>query len=151
MIRFLVTKLPSELLAQDLLRVAEALSRALRIKKPLEISVSFVSSTKIQALNKAYRRKDRPTDVLSFSSREADLPKALQVQTLSWGDVIICSSYAKQEAKRRGLPLREELVRLLVHGVLHLAGYDHVTEPDELKMFRLQERLVEELTTAVYV
>jgi len=151
MIRFLVTKLPSELPVQDLSRVAEALSRALRIKKPLEISVSFVSPTKIQALNKAYRHKDRPTDVLSFSSREADLPKALQAMPASWGDVIICSSYAKHEAKRRGLPLREELVRLLVHGVLHLAGYDHATEPDELKMFRLQERLVEEVTALVYV
>ncbi len=151
MIRFLVTRLPPELRSQDLTRAAEAVSRVLRIKKPLEISLSFVSSTKIQALNQRYRHKNRPTDVLSFSSREADLPQALQTQSLSWGDVVVCPAYAKQEAKRRGLSLREELVRLIVHGVLHLAGYDHTTEADELKMFRLQERLVEELTAPVYV
>ncbi len=152
MIRFLATRLPPELHDQDLARAAEALSRVLRIKQPLEISLSFVTLQKIQLLNKAYRQKDRPTDVLSFSSREAGaLPKEIQAQSPSWGDVVICPAYAKQEAKRRGLPLHEELVRLLVHGVLHLAGYDHATEAEELKMFRLQERLVEELTVAAYV
>lgn len=151
MIRFLVTRLPPELRPQDLTRAAEAVSRVLRVKKPLEISLSFVTPAKIQALNVRYRHKDRPTDVLSFSSREADLPKALQSLSVSWGDVVVCPAYAKQEAKRRGLPLQEELIRLIVHGVLHLAGYDHATDADELKMFRLQERLVEELTVPVYV
>ncbi len=151
MMRFLVTTLPSSLSTQDLERVAEALSRALRLKKPLEISLSFVTSAAIQKLNNLYRQKDRPTDVLSFSSREAALPKSLQKLSTSWGDVIICPAYAKEEAKRRGLSLREELVRLLIHGVLHLAGYDHEAESDELKMFRLQERLVEEVTATTYV
>ncbi len=151
MIRFLATRLPPELHDQDLTRAAEALSRVLRIKQPLEISLSFATPQKIQVLNKVYRQKDRPTDVLSFSSREGALPKEVQAQTASWGDVVICPAYAKQEAKRRGLSLHEELVRLLVHGVLHLAGYDHATEAEELKMFRLQERLVEELTVAAYV
>lgn len=145
MIRFLATRLPQELHEQDLERIATALSQALRIKKPLEISLSFVTQARIQALNKLYRRKDRPTDVLSFSAREGELPAALQSQSLSWGDVIICPAYAKVEAKRRSLPLREELVRLIIHGVLHLGGYDHATEPDELKMFGLQERLLEGL------
>ncbi len=105
----------------------------------------------MQVLNKRYRKLDRPTDVLSFSSQEADLPKALQSTLISWGDVIICPPYAKKEAKRRSLPLREELIRLLIHGVLHLAGYDHQTEKDEAKMFGIQEGLVEELTRADYV
>ncbi len=145
MIRFLATTLPPELQNQDLVTAASALAKALRLKKPIEISLSFVTPKKIQALNAQYRRKDRPTDVLSFSAREAELPKGLQADVVNWGDVIICPSYAKTEAKRRGLPLREELVRLLVHGVLHLAGYDHASEEEEVAMFGLQERLVETL------
>ncbi len=150
MIRFLVTGRPLALRDQDLLSSAQAASRVLRIKKPLDISVSFVTSTHIQRLNKLYRQKDRPTDVLSFSSREAGLPKQVQAAGASWGDVIICPAYAKKEASRRGIPLREELVRLLVHGVLHLGGYDHATEAEEFTMFRLQERLVEEVTAIAY-
>ncbi len=151
MIRFLATRLPPELHEKDLASAALALAQVLRIKKPLEISLSFVTPARMQALNKQYRKKDRPTDVLSFSSREAALPKALQAQSSSWGDVVICPAYAKGEAKRRSLPLREELVRLLIHGVLHLAGYDHATEEDELKMFGIQERLVGVLISAEYV
>jgi probable rRNA maturation factor len=107
--------------------------------------LSFVTPAKIQSLNKRYRGKDRPTDVLSFSVREGALPEEVQKTSTAWGDVIICPSYAKTEAKRRSLPLQEELARLVIHGVLHLAGYDHATEDDELRMFSLQERIIERL------
>ena len=145
MIRFLATKLPKELRTKDLTRAAEQLSRVLKIKFEREICLSFVTQPAMQALNKQYRKKDRPTDVLSFSVEEAGLPKALQKTSSIWGDVIICPTYAKVEAKRRGLSLREELTRLLVHGTLHLAGFDHATELDEMRMFKLQERVIEEV------
>lgn len=144
MIQFLTTKLPRELSLPEITHLADVLTRGLRIKKPLDISLSFVTLGAIQTLNKQYRKKDRPTDVLSFSLLEAGLPKGLAGEITAWGDVIICSAYAKEEAKRRGLPLKEELLRLVVHGVLHLAGYDHAKKEDELKMFQLQERLLEQ-------
>lgn len=147
MIQFLTTKLPRELSLPGVTHVANVLSSGLRIKKPLDISLSFVSLEEIQALNKQYRKKNRPTDVLSFSLREANLPKGVSGEATIWGDVIVCPVYAKEEAKRRGLPVKEELLRLVVHGVLHLAGYDHAEEKDELKMFKLQERLLEESLT----
>lgn len=151
MIHFLTTTLPKELQEPDVCAAAEALTALLRIKKPVEISVSFVTSARIQTLNTQYRKKRKPTDVLSFSTREGDLPKSIQSHTPSWGDVVICPSYVRTEAKRRSIPAREELLRVLVHGVLHLAGYDHVTEKDELKMFGLQERVVGDLVYADYV
>lgn len=146
MIRFLTTRLPSELQEADLARISQSLVSVLRIKKPVEISLSFVSQAAIQTLNKRYRKKDRPTDVLSFSSREGGLPTDLSMITSSWGDVVVCPSYAKTESSRRCIALQEELVRLITHGVLHLAGYDHATVQDERTMFRLQERVVEEVT-----
>ena len=145
MIRFLTTRLPSELQETDLSRIGNELTALLRVKKPVEISLSFVSSPAIQVLNKQYRKKDRPTDVLSFSSLEPALPKGM-AESSSWGDIIVCPAYAKVEAKRRSISLHEELVRLIVHGVLHLAGYDHATKQDELTMFGLQERVVERVT-----
>lgn len=149
MIRFLVTQLPRELTQTDLTHLAELLSRALRIKRSCNVSLSFVTPAKIQSLNKRYRGKDRPTDVLSFSAREGALPEEVQKASTAWGDVIICPAYAKAEAKRRSLPLQEELARLVIHGVLHLAGHDHATEKDELQMFGLQERIIERLMSYV--
>jgi probable rRNA maturation factor len=78
---------------------------------------------------------NRPTDVLSFSSEDAGY----------LGDLAICVPYASREAKRRAIPVTEELVRLLVHGTLHLSGYDHATAKQEEVMFRLQERIVESI------
>ena len=61
------------------------------------------------------------------------------------GDIVICPSYATREAKRRAISAREELLRLMIHGVLHLKGYDHATEDEEMVMFRLQEELLERI------
>ena len=150
------TALPRVLQATDLAHVSKALSRAFHQKKEIEIGVRFVSLTEIQELNRIFRGKNRPTDVLSFSAREeatgewlgiiespAKTSKSKKDTIIYWGDLAICSAYAKDEARRRGLSLREELLRLMIHGVLHLGGYDHASEEDELKMFGLQERVLE--------
>ena len=98
------------------------------------ISVSYVSDNEIQRLNRMYRDKDSVTDVLSFSY--LDDKKAHE----DIGDVVISLEQAKRQADEEDLEL--ELVDLIVHGVLHVLGYDH-EKPDESKvMFTLQDTIV---------
>ena len=99
---------------------------------PYRLEVSLVSDREMRRLNKTYRAKNRPTDVLSFPSPLHD-----------FGDVLIAWGVAKRQAKEYGGTLAEELQRLTVHGVLHLFGYDHERSAKEAKrMFRLQDRLL---------
>lgn len=108
------------------------------------ISVTIVSSGKIRKLNKTFRKKDRPTDVLSFSRIEDDFPFQPQVDI---GDLVICLAVAKQQAKAFNQSLGRELERLAVHGTLHLFGYDHEkSKRDERIMFRLQDKVLKKIS-----
>ena len=111
------------------------MARVLRYRRPRSIGLAWISLAEMRRLNRQYRQKDRPTDVLSF---EAEAPEERKEGYL--GDLLICPPYAAAEAKRRGLHPHEELLRLVIHGTLHLAGYDHATLADEARMFALQER-----------
>lgn len=95
----------------------------------------FVTPQVIQRLNRLYRGINRPTDVLSFATDG----------TGELGDLVISGAIAAREAKRRGIELREELIRLLAHGTLHLLGLDHVTPREKKKMFGLQEKMVHKI------
>jgi len=95
-----------------------------------EISVYFCGDRRMRTLNRRFRRKDRPTDVLAF-------PAGAGGPLL--GDIVVSVPYASREARRRREPLAAELDRLLVHGYLHLLGYDH--ETDEGQMDALEARL----------
>lgn len=87
-----------------------------------ELSILLVDDGRIQALNREYRHKDRPTNVLSFSMREGDFS---QVTPELLGDVVISVETAAAEAKSTGILLGEHMTWLLIHGILHLFGYDH--------------------------
>ncbi|RMH37416.1 MAG: rRNA maturation RNase YbeY [Nitrospirae bacterium] len=91
-----------------------------------ELGVVIVGAARIRHLNKRYRHKDVPTDVLAFSLREAPGPA-----TSLLGDVVIALPVAIRQAARYGHTADEEFVRLLVHGILHLLGYDHERSPQE--------------------
>jgi probable rRNA maturation factor len=134
-----ISSVPAVLKKRDWVVLAAALTRVLRLRRARVVGVTFVSEEKMHALNKKFRGKDRPTDVLSFVAAEVNIPKKAAEDL---GDLVICPAYAAREAARRGLSLREELLRLLAHGVLHLAGYDHATEAEETIMFAKQERCV---------
>lgn len=106
-----------------------------------EISVVFTDDREIQELNKSYRDKDKPTDVLSFSQLEGEdlvISRAL-------GDIVISVETAAKQAKQIGHPLEDELDRLLVHGVLHLFGYDHedVSEEEVLRMRGKEQEILD--------
>ncbi len=139
---FITTPLPAVLRDVDLETLGISLGKALRLKKKAQVSLSFVNEATIQALNTRYRGKRKSTDVLSFTSTPLVKSTAKVHEAVDQGDVFICQAYAKREAKRRGIPLEEELLRLVIHGVLHVHGYDHVTEAQEMRMFGLQERIL---------
>ncbi len=100
-----------------------------------EISVTLLGDDAIRDLNRSYLGRDRPTDVLSFSLGGDDGPL---------GDVYLGLDVARRQAAENGVTLEEELVRLTVHGTLHVLGYDHPegAEREESEMFLRQEALV---------
>src|SRR5947209_9335003 len=100
-----------------------------------ELSLALVTDPEIHDLNRRYRGKDRPTDVLSF-------PLADALQSSLLGEVVISVETAARQAQRRGHSLREELQTLLIHGVLHLLGYDHEVSRREAIRMRRKEREV---------
>jgi rRNA maturation RNase YbeY len=94
-----------------------------------------VTDLEIHALNRQYRTKDKPTDVLSFPLADALQPSLL-------GDVVISIETAARQAQRRGHSLGEELQTLLIHGVLHLLGYDHeVSRSEAIRMHRKEREV----------
>lgn len=112
-----------------------------------ELSIALVDDPTIHALNKAYRKKDKPTDVLSFAQHDdaLSLAKGAQAQRARaakpsaaqgflLGDVIVSLDTAARQAAERDRSLAAELTTLLAHGVLHLAGFDHRTDDEEREM-----------------
>ena len=104
-----------------------------------EVSVSFTDDKEIRLLNKNYRGKDKSTDVLSFSQLEGEFENISK----SMGDLIISVPTAKRQHDEYGCTFPEEILRLIIHGLLHLAGYDHekVSDYKRLKMHREENRL----------
>lgn len=117
------------------------------VENESEVSVTFVTNEKIQEINRDYRGKDSPTDVISFALEElgdgeievsgADMPRVL-------GDIIISLTKAAEQAEEYGHSYVREVGFLLVHGFLHLLGYDHETERDEKIMFAKQRDILDE-------
>ena len=104
-----------------------------------ELSVTLLEDGAIQAMNRDYLGHDRVTDVISFALHSSDQPVL--------GDVYLGVQQAERQSEEAGVPLPEELVRLVVHGTLHVLGHDHPEGEDRLAspMFQLQEQLVEEI------
>jgi probable rRNA maturation factor len=104
------------------------------------LSLSLVGDEAIRALNREYRGRDTPTDVLSFpldDSRDPAVPERLL------GDVVISVETARRQAAGYDAPLQRELYRLLIHGVLHLKGHDHVERSERRVMEREERRLAD--------
>jgi probable rRNA maturation factor len=117
---------------QAVVRAVEAVLAGER--RRAEVSVTFVGPGRMRQLHAAWKGTDRPTDVLAFALAAPGQP--LQ------GDVYVCRAVAAREARARRLPLREELLRLVIHGTLHVLGYDHPEDERRTAsaMWRRQER-----------
>ncbi len=129
-------------------KVAQQVLRAEGVAPPYEVSLVFTDSETVQRLNRDYRSVDEPTDVLAFymlPQKEADSSFALPPDgVLRLGEVIISYPQAVEQAKEQGHSIDKELALLIIHGILHLLGYDH-EQPEEEKRMRAREReLLEE-------
>ena len=103
-----------------------------------ELSVTLVDDAEIRRLNREYRGRDRPTDVIAFSLGSPEEPL---------GDVYVGADQARRQAEALGMPLSEELVRLAIHGTLHVLGHDHPDGDGRFasSMYVLQEQLLGEV------
>lgn len=94
-------------------------------KEELDISIGIVGQKEIEKLNKKYRKKNRPTDVLSFLYESS-------------GEIVICPEIVRKNAKIFKADFKKEFNRILIHGLLHLAGYDH--EKSETAALKMQKK-----------
>ena len=105
-----------------------------------EVSVRVVDAVEIRALNRDYREQDKPTNVLSFPAGTiAGLPED---EARVIGDIVICAEVVKSEADEQGKSVADHWAHMLVHGALHLTGYDHGTDSEAAEMERLEKEIL---------
>ena len=123
------------------LKIIAQAAKVLKIKKTLGLSLNLVGASAIQALNRKHRNKNQVTDILSFG-----LGKLGNKAIMELGDIFICFPVAKKQATIEGITLRKELAGLIIHGFLHLLGYDHERSAQaRKKMFSLQAKIINKL------
>jgi probable rRNA maturation factor len=103
-----------------------------------DVAIALVSDAHIRRLNRAYRRKDKPTDVLSFAAGVDHSPRR---ERPPLGDIVIATGVARRQARQAGHSYPQELKVLALHGLLHLLGYDHHDPADRRRMTRVERRL----------
>lgn len=132
-------------------RLVAGLNAAARLHgltEQTEVDITIVDDEEIHRLNREYRNVDRPTDVLSFALDEGgeDEPELLDTpEEHLLGDIIISAETAQRQGEEFGHGLTREVVYLAVHGLLHLLGYDHMTEEDKVIMRAKEEEALREI------
>lgn len=118
--------------------------RTLGLPESTELSVSFVDNDIIAELNEEYRGKEGPTDVLSFEcdNIDDDFPGEQDELDYTLGDIIIAPDVARAQAQELHETLSDEIELLVVHGVLHLCGYDHIEDDEAALMEQKQQELL---------
>lgn len=126
-------------------KCVEAFGSAAKIRAKKTFSLAFVDSRVIRKFNRAYRGKDKVTDVLSFAQRDSDFISPGEEREL--GEILICLARAKSQAKEYGWTLDHEVCRLLIHGLAHLIGYEHegVSKKEEEKMMRFERKVMKKV------
>ncbi len=126
---------------QDFIAIIEQALKTLGSEDDVEVSCVLVDDERIHEINREYRHIDRSTDVISFAMEDNDqfyvegMPRTL-------GDIFISVDHAKKQAEEYGHSLRREMCFLFTHGILHLLGYDHMTDEQEKEMFGLQDEIL---------
>jgi probable rRNA maturation factor len=114
--------------------------KAVRSERPVQLGIRIVGENESRSLNNQYRGKDKPTNVLSFPM---DVPEEFNTPML--GDLVICASVVEREAKEQRKPSRAHWAHMVVHGMLHLQGYDHENDDDAQEMEAIEIELLNEL------
>lgn len=130
--------------------VSKILSHAVKeenLPGEIEVSVTFTTDAAIREINAQYRGIDQSTDVISFALEEVTEDEVAIIHQQGMptilGDIVISVETAKRQAKEFGHDLQREISFLALHGFLHLLGYDHETEADEVKMFGRQKEILD--------
>jgi probable rRNA maturation factor len=128
-------------------RIAQTVLKSEGVAPPYEVSLVFTDSEAVRQLNRDYRGVDEPTDVLAFymlPQEEADNSFALPPDGVTrLGELIISYPQAVEQAKEQGHSTERELALLVIHGILHLLGYDHKEPEEEAKMRTREKELLE--------
>lgn len=133
-------------MVQDVLAYA---ADYLELEENCAMSVIIVDNEEIQNINREYRQKDAVTDVISFALEESvvedDFPAIQEVmdESRELGDIFVSFQRAQEQAVEYGHSFKRELGFLVVHGFLHLNGYDHMTDEEEAEMFDLQRDILD--------
>ena len=118
--------------------------------RPVELSVTLTSDEHVRELNAKWRNKDKPTNVLSFPmADELDLGRAnVSAMELLLGDIVLAHGVCEAEAAEKGVPLQQHATHLMVHGTLHLLGYDHHDDSEAADMEAREVRALQRLGIA---
>lgn len=132
---------PQQQFCENCLRTAQAIAKR---SEQLSVSLRFVSSAESEALNSTYRHKQAPTNVLSFP---VDLPAGLlaSLESEPLGDIVVCPEVVTTEANQQHKQLQDHWSHMLIHGFLHLLGYDHQSDTDAEIMEALEIKCLKKL------
>ncbi len=131
----------SQISAMNLGTTVERVLLFLNVTTPTDISLQIDNDATLQKLNKQFLGYDQPTDVLSFESNEINP----ETGNLHLGDIIISYESAERQAHGAGHPVENEIILLLVHGILHLLGFDHGTKTEKEEMWNKQQFILDHL------
>ena len=106
-------------------------------REEAQLTIRITDEAEIQELNRTYRHKDKPTNVLSFPFEQ---PPGLEIPLL--GDIIVCSAVVEREAAEQGKPLQAHWAHMVIHGTLHLLGFDHIEDAEAEEMEGLEIALL---------
>ena len=124
-------------------KITEKTLEVAKFKKPIEISLVIVGEKRIRSLNKRFRGTDRVTDVLSFGDEETGVGFVSPPNNVLYlGEIFICQTRAKKQAKEKKHSVKREMTILLIHGILHLLGYDHKGDYESSEMKILEEKVL---------
>lgn len=133
--------------------VAERVIEEMGFPKDLEVAIEFVSKSEIRRLNKGFRGIDKVTDVLSFPAFQLAVGEKVNINgeevfslrtennLIHFGDMALCLSQTKKQAKEYGVSVEDEVKKLVIHSMLHLMGYDHIEDDDFEVMKKQEEKL----------
>lgn len=133
--------LPYENISKRLLEQnVKKICRYLELNKVI-ITLIITDNKYIQNINREYRKKNRPTDIISFAYREKLFPSD-GIKTEQLGDIFISFEKALENSRAAGNSFKNEIKHLLVHGILHLIGYDHERDNDDIKMKKKEKEII---------
>ncbi len=117
------------------------IEKACQLNKPYTVSIRIIGNEEAKALNKQYRNKDYATNVLSFPFDPPPIP----MEVLHLGDLVLCKQVVEKEAQEQHKTIDDHWAHMIIHGILHLQGYDHLSETEAEEMESLEISLLKDL------